>query len=292
MNTEQFIAKAKDIHGDMYDYTKTLYHYRRPVTITCKTHGDFQMRYDAHVGPNRCGCRRCYDDSLKSNLNEFIEKSRRVHGDKYTYDNFRYAKATIKSFVTCPKHGDFKTTPANHLVNGSCPECRKESQMSNIEDFVKKAKEIHGQKYDYSLSVYMGSGEYLKIICPEHGVFEKTPDNHIHRTRPQGCQKCNEYHGYKDCLPGYLYLFVTKDDKFCKIGISNNPRKRIKTLTKSTPFEFTVLEIKKIQDGGEARGWERIFHSSFTNAHFSGFDGCTEWFVYEKNIRDWFAFVN
>lgn len=291
MNTEEFIAKAKSIHGDRYDYSKTVYHYRIPVTIICRVHGEFQSRYDGHIGSKMSGCRKCYNDSLGSNKDEFIKKAKKIHGDTYSYENFDYKSAVIKSSVTCREHGDFKITPAGHLIGGGCPKCRKKKQTSNTHDFVMKASLVHNNKYDYSKTLYVGSNEYVKITCPEHGDFEKTPDNHIHKTRPQGCPKCNEYRGYRDCLPGYLYLFVTKDNKFCKIGISNNPRLRIKRLEKSTPFEFSVLDIRKINDGSKAREWERLFHSCFDSANFTGFDGCTEWFIYDEKIRIWYEYV-
>lgn len=56
-------------------------------------------------------------------------------------------------------------------------------------EFVTKAKFVHGDKYDYSKSVYIGSKSKLKIICPIHGEFEQLPFAHI---QGQGCPQC--YH--------------------------------------------------------------------------------------------------
>ena len=291
MNTEEFIAKARLVHGDRYDYSKTVYHYRNLVTITCKIHGDFQIRYDHHIGKKRGGCRQCFFDSVRGTKEGFIAKARLVHGDRYDYSKFEYVNAQTKSIIICPKHGEFTHTPASHLDKCGCPTCRRIRQRIPLSQFVEKAKSIHNNKYDYSKAVYSGSNEYLKIICPEHGVFEKTPDNHCHKTRPQGCPKCVEYFGYRDILPGYLYLFLSDDSKFIKIGISNNPKKRIKKLKKSTPFDFNVLEIVKFNDGSEARKWERMFHKMYQSAELSGFDGCTEWFKYDKAVADWYRWL-
>lgn len=61
-------------------------------------------------------------------------------------------------------------------------------KLSN-EDFIIKASKIHNNKYDYSLVNYEGTLVPVKIICSTHGVFEKTPDNHLHNKR--GCPMCS-----------------------------------------------------------------------------------------------------
>lgn len=55
--------------------------------------------------------------------------------------------------------------------------------------FIIKANEIHCDKYDYSLVNYINKDIKVKIICPEHGVFEQAPVCHV--TRKQGCPKCS-----------------------------------------------------------------------------------------------------
>lgn len=62
------------------------------------------------------------------------------------------------------------------------------------EEFIKRAKEIHGNKYDYSLVDYKNARTKVKIICPEHGVFEQQPRAHLNK---QGCPKCKISHGEK-----------------------------------------------------------------------------------------------
>lgn len=59
-------------------------------------------------------------------------------------------------------------------------------------EFIKRAKNIHGDKYDYSKAQYKSSGELVTIICPKHGEFQKTPENHLHKTKPQGCPFCEK----------------------------------------------------------------------------------------------------
>lgn len=61
------------------------------------------------------------------------------------------------------------------------------ARIRNQEEFIAKANEIYGNKYDYSLVQYTKSSEKVTIICPEHGVFEKTPNKHL---QGQGCPIC------------------------------------------------------------------------------------------------------
>lgn len=51
------------------------------------------------------------------------------------------------------------------------------------DEFVSKAKAVHGDKYDYSQSEYTNKRTKLNIICPTHGEFLQLPLNHIRRTR-------------------------------------------------------------------------------------------------------------
>lgn len=57
-----------------------------------------------------------------------------------------------------------------------------------VEDFIIRAKSVHGDKYDYSLSNYISKDKKLKIICPIHGVFEQSPNNHW---KGKGCPYCS-----------------------------------------------------------------------------------------------------
>lgn len=68
------------------------------------------------------------------------------------------------------------------------------SAKSTTEDFIRKAREVHGDKFDYSLVEYVRATDKVNIICPIHGVFEQTPNGHL--SMGQGCPKCaREYIG-------------------------------------------------------------------------------------------------
>lgn len=127
---------------------------------------------------------------------DFVREANSIHKDGiYSYEKFVYVNKKTKGIIHCNKHNiDFEQTPEKHLQGQGCPKCRYEksarSKTHTTEWFVNKAKEIHGEKYDYSKSEYIKSNKKVEIICNEHGSFWMTPENHLHKTNPQGCPKC------------------------------------------------------------------------------------------------------
>ena len=118
---------------------------------------------------------------------EFISRARTVHGDNYGYAFSVYQSTRKKVYIHCPEHGMFKQTP-NHHVNGrGCPGCFGTEKYTN-DSFIKKAREIHGDFYDYSCVEYVNSQTKIKIVCNYHGVFEQNPNNHL---RGRGCPSCS-----------------------------------------------------------------------------------------------------
>jgi hypothetical protein len=124
----------------------------------------------------------------KVTTNEFVEKSKKVHGKKYDYSKVNYVSIRHKVEIICPKHGSFFTSPECHLLKKSnCMLCYREGRRNSIEHFIKKSRKFHGNKYNYSKSRYKSAHEKIKIICPIHGEFNQTP--HIH-SNGSGCPKC------------------------------------------------------------------------------------------------------
>jgi hypothetical protein len=118
---------------------------------------------------------------------EFIEKSKKVHGDKYDYSSVDYKNFDSKIRIICTKHGIFEQLPFHHLRGSGCKKCSIESRTSNTEKFINDAKKIHGDRYDYSLVDYKKAIDKVKIVCPDHGIFEQSPNNHL---RGNGCTIC------------------------------------------------------------------------------------------------------
>jgi very-short-patch-repair endonuclease len=117
----------------------------------------------------------------------FISKSIKIHGEKYNYSKVKYINAKTKVIIICKEHGDFTQTPSNHLSKFNCQKCAN-NLKSNTITFIEKAKQIHGEKYDYSKVDYINANTPVIIICREHCEFAQIPDFHINRKC--GCPKC------------------------------------------------------------------------------------------------------
>jgi hypothetical protein len=123
---QRFIASAISIHGDRYDYS-LVESTKGNISIRCKTHGIFLQSKTVHI-TNKSGCPQCgrMTTTLKTLLSKekFIEKSKGVHGNRYSYEKVIYSGAHKKVTIGCATHGDFQVTPANHWSNGvGCPSC-------------------------------------------------------------------------------------------------------------------------------------------------------------------------
>lgn len=115
---------------------------------------------------------------------EIIERFTTAHNNKYDYSLVNYKNVRTKVDIICKKHGVFSQLPLHHIKGQGCKKC---AQYSNTNEFLKKASEIHGDKYDYSLVKYIRSNLKVKIICKEHGEFEQTPNSHLTN---HGCPSC------------------------------------------------------------------------------------------------------
>jgi very-short-patch-repair endonuclease len=119
--------------------------------------------------------------------NKFIEKSKLKHGNLYNYNLVDYINAHKKVKIICEKHGSFEQRPNDHLNGSGCSLCNGGVRL-DTKQFIIKSKEIHGNRYDYSLSKYKTSYDKIKIICKEHGIFNQKSNGHLNG---KGCPFCN-----------------------------------------------------------------------------------------------------
>lgn len=184
LTTDAFIAKAREKHGGKYDYSKVRYtDSQTKITIICPEHGEFEQIPNNHLSGK--GCPKC-GGVAKLTTDEFIARSRNVHGDKYDYSKVRYVNARCKVTIICPEHGEFEQKAGKHLSGQGCPNCVSFAR-STTDMFVMKARKVHGDKYDYSKVKYVNGKTKVTIICPEHGEFEQMPSSHL---KGHGCVKC------------------------------------------------------------------------------------------------------
>lgn len=191
---KKFLRKASYTHGSKYKYDKVNYiNSKTKVAIECSKHGVFWQKPDMHVLGQ--GCKKCAAEEIgKRNAlttEQFIEKAKQVHSDRYGYNNVNYINTKTKVSIDCKEHGAFWQQPCEHLIGRGCWKCSaKENGIknrSNTEEFIAKARTTHGDKYDYSKVIYINNSTKVSIICPIHGEFKQIPNAHL---LGQGCNIC------------------------------------------------------------------------------------------------------
>ena len=186
---EEFIQKAQSVHGNIYNYTKSIYiNATTKLCIICKDHGEFFQRPNDHISGGN-GCPKC--TGRCTSTNDWIKKAQKVHGDDYDYSKVQYTYAKSKVIIICKDHGEFEQEACSHIMGIGCNGCglqkRAMKKRDTLEDFIEKAKLIHGNTYDYTKSKYEGTLSKIDIICNKHGCFQQTPNNHL---QGKGCSKC------------------------------------------------------------------------------------------------------
>jgi len=202
----EFTQKANQIHNNKYNYSKVVYiNSRTKVCIICPIHGEFYQTPHSHLFGN--GCKQCgiilssKKLSLKfaSNTTDFIIKSSKIHGNTYDYSKVEYINTRTKVCIICPDHGEFWQNPSSHIQGKGCPICGKNKRIQkrtfSLQSFIQKAKQVHGDKYDYSKVNYINANIPILIICPKHGEFYQTPSKHY--IAKHGCPKCRQSKGEK-----------------------------------------------------------------------------------------------
>ena len=182
-----FIEKAKEVHNNIYEYSKVDYiSYKEDVIIVCPVHGDFKQKPHNHL---KRGCQKCAIDlkygTSEEKTKDFIEKSIEVHGTLYDYGKTVVVDNKVKIIITCKEHGDFETTPPTHLKIKSvaCPRCRR----YDTESFINTLSLIHSS-LDFSNTVFKKIDEKVKYVCNKHGEIEALPSNLL---KGHGCRECS-----------------------------------------------------------------------------------------------------
>ena len=197
LTKEQFILRAREVHGWKYDYSKVEYvNSRTKVCIICPEHGEFWQTPIGHIHGGH-GCQKCYGN-YKHTTDEFIKQACKIHGDRYDYSKAEYINNHTEVCIICKEHGEFWQKPNSHLLGEGCRICSYKStprrKRKSFDVFVENAINIHGNIYDYSKVEYVNNKTPVCIICHEkdkygneHGEFWQRPDNHLHGQR---CPKC------------------------------------------------------------------------------------------------------
>ena len=186
---EEFKKQADIIHHNRFKYVPSSYTNTRgsikffdPVT-----NDNYEQRIVNHLKgslPRELQKKEFADKSQS----EFIINAASVHNGFYSYEHVEYINNQTKVLITCPKHGDFLQKPNDHLSGHGCPSCKSEKRVISEEEFISRARQVHGDKFDYSQLDYKNIISAVNIICPKHGMFTTTGRIHLR----SDCPKCSK----------------------------------------------------------------------------------------------------
>lgn len=183
--TDEFIENARKIHGDKYDYSQVIYlGCEIPVIIICREHGPFEKIPGRHLCQGH-GCSKCAGKNITTD--DFIERSKKHHGDKFDYSRVVYKNSQSRVEIICQVHGLFTQIAASHMVGHDCAKCSR--RIVTNEMFIEKARKVHGDKYDYEKVEYTDKSTEVKITCKIHGDFMQVPNTHLDGS---GCPTCGK----------------------------------------------------------------------------------------------------
>lgn len=222
-----FIARATAIHKGRYGYDKVIYvAAKKPIVVTCESHGDFTTTPDKHLRGS--GCQQCADmqrvAAKRHNQDDFVRLSRIKHGDRYSYEQAVYVDSAEPVEIICPEHGAFWQAPNGHTQGRGCPRCGKEAAADKLrigtEEFTSRAKAVHNGFYDYSETCVTNLNDKVRIICPVHGLFWQQANAHA---RGNGCPSCahsvsTPENEIADLFEGEGYTVIQRDRELLRVG--------------------------------------------------------------------------
>ena len=230
LNTPKFIQKAIEIHGTKFNYSLVDYKNNKiKVKIICPIHGTFEQTPNHHLSGHEC--KKCGNVKTAiqqmSNTKDFTKEAQKIHKSRFDYSLVDYRGNKIKVKIICKEHGMFEQTPNNHLNNRQgCPSCYG-NKKHTTKEFIEKVEIIHKNKFDYSLVRYIRSTDKVKIICPEHGIFEQQAHSHLCGIGCPICKASKGEHKISEWLE-------TSNIKFAREKTFNNCRGKHRLL----PFDF------------------------------------------------------
>jgi hypothetical protein len=126
---------------------------------------------------------------------EFIRRAKAVHGERFDYGAAAYRGFTAPLTLGCRRHGLFSTTPKSHLHSkaGGCRPCieralRPDTLQRQQDAFLRKARLVHGNRYEYGPGVSEDGRCWVTVVCAKHGPFLLRRAKHL---RGHGCRQCS-----------------------------------------------------------------------------------------------------
>lgn len=168
LTQDEIIKKFVATHGNKYDYS--LVQYTRlvdKILVKCSKHGPFEISARNHLAGS--GCKECWIESNRHTKKDFIKKSVSSNGDKYDYSLVDYKNIDTHVVLICPKHGQFKITPYNHLKGVGCKKCSDENRPIRVwtDDKIESIFSEKGYKV-LSINRRLCKTPLIEVICPKN----------------------------------------------------------------------------------------------------------------------------
>lgn len=264
----------------------------------------FGFNHKTLKGSLRRGCSIGFKSVLCEDKKDYFIA---VHKDKFPsdhnktcFEDFEYQGALTYTYVRCVIHDfTYKTRPNSLLNRGShCKHCGLESgnktKYLTQDDYLRKSKEVHGERYTYEKTSYKSAREYVTITCKKHGDFQCLAYIHLQGC---GCQICGVEKGgfsrsdYRDVCPNgsnvYIIRMQLEQDVFLKVGISKDVDYRISRLKGEGLTNVELLHKEYFKNSSDAWDVEKILHKEFYEYSYTPkikFGGSTECF--DLSIKD------
>ena len=174
LTSAQFAHRAEIVHGKRYNYNRVNYiNMLTKVEIICWEHGPFFQVPDNHLW-HQNGCPKCARNK-RYDTESWVERAQEIHGTShYDYSLVNYVSARHKVELICSAHGQFSQLAAQHLKGKGCVKCGQQRH-----GFVRAARLIHGDRFDYRRVVYIDKDTPVEIFSLEDGSIWQTPNEHL-----------------------------------------------------------------------------------------------------------------
>ena len=248
---EMLVKDGNVVHGGRYAYPiQDIKYFYEKCKIVCPIHGEFEQKISAHIADKQ-GCPQCGLERFHASKKYDIKTIEQLFHDKnvpkITFDISSYESMNTPSLFHCQVCGKDFMRPMTVFLNENdkCPHCNKlkvnQEKCKTTREFIKQAKEIHGDIYDYSLTKYTKSRDYVEIICPEHGKFTIEANSHL---QGHGCplHHCNSSKMEKE-VGEYVVSLVGEENVILNSKSILESRKELDIFVPScnVAFEFNGL---------------------------------------------------
>lgn len=172
---------------------------KTPLHLNCPAHGEFVTTFNRLQTIHKevaSPCPKCNKLAgglmRRKSVAKWVSQIGERYDGKLSVDPATILTASHKARFVCTEHGEFWSVLCDVLSGHGCFECgrlRRNAEASlNPEDFLTKAREVHGDTYDYDLSTLVSSKRQVVITCKTHGEFSQIAANH---TNGAGCPTCS-----------------------------------------------------------------------------------------------------